>query len=74
MMYVVLCVIVAFACLLNMFVWFVCDLLCDVVWYLCLSHFVSFGCVCVLFCSIVRLRVLFVMCCVMLSGVFFCCC
>ena len=36
-MYDVLCVFVAFACLLIVFVWFVCDLLCDGVWFVCLS-------------------------------------
>ena len=73
MMYVVLCVCVVLACLLNVFVWCVCDLLCGVAWSVYLS-LLFFLCGCVLCCSIVRLNVLFVMCCVMLYGVFLLCC
>ena len=37
MMCAVLCVFVVVACLLNVFVWFAYDLLCDVVWPVFLS-------------------------------------
>ena len=38
MMSVVLCVCVVFVCLLIVLVWFVGDLLCDVVWRVCVSR------------------------------------
>ena len=51
-----------FACVLNVFVWFVCDILCGVVWSVCVGLLcVCFLCVCVFCCSSVRLNGLPVM-------------
>ena len=64
---VFLCVCV----LLNVFVWFVCDTLCDDVWSVCVFVFVLF---CVLLLRVSVFGVLFVGYCVMLYGVLLLCC
>ena len=45
-MYNVLCVFIVFSCVLNVFVWFVCDLLCGVVWSVCVGLLCVFCFVC----------------------------
>ena len=68
MMYAVLCVYV-FVFMFNEYVWFVCALLCDVVWPVLLC-FVCVLCVCVLLFVYMRLGLLFVLFCVVLYGWF----